>query len=109
MPLQSFANLLRLLRPCPAAGARPRVVPVIGNIVEQDVDAIVSASDPALRGGTGVDGAIHTAAGPELRYHSGRSALDDPWRHGIISSISLFRFLRGGRRAGRPRPALRSA
>ena len=39
---------------------------VEGDITEQDVDAVVNAANRAMRGGGGVDGAIHRAGGREI-------------------------------------------
>ncbi|WP_114422484.1 O-acetyl-ADP-ribose deacetylase [Nocardioides houyundeii] len=58
---------------------------VQGDITTQQVDAVVNAANRAMRGGGGVDGAIHAAGGPEVladcvrRFPRGLATGDAGW------------------------------
>ncbi len=58
---------------------------VQGDITVQEVDAVVNAANRAMRGGGGVDGAIHRAGGPAVledcvaRFPDGLATGDAGW------------------------------
>ena len=58
---------------------------VEGDITRQDVDAVVNAANRRMRGGGGVDGAIHAAGGPAVladcvaRFPHGLATGDAGW------------------------------
>jgi len=58
---------------------------VEGDITTQEVDAVVNAANRRMRGGGGVDGAIHAAGGPEVledcrrRFPDGLATGDAGW------------------------------
>jgi O-acetyl-ADP-ribose deacetylase (regulator of RNase III) len=70
-----------------------RVELVLGNIVEQTVDAIVNAANTKLTGGGGVDGAVHRAAGPTLKQECLLLPVDE---HGRRCATGEVRVTGGG-------------
>ncbi|SDD34183.1 O-acetyl-ADP-ribose deacetylase [Nocardioides lianchengensis] len=61
------------------------ITAVQGDITAQEVDAVVNAANRAMRGGAGVDGAIHRAGGPAVledcrrRFPRGLATGDAGW------------------------------
>ncbi|HNP56659.1 MAG TPA: O-acetyl-ADP-ribose deacetylase [Gordonia sp. (in: high G+C Gram-positive bacteria)] len=66
----------------------PRISIVKGDITQLDVDAVVNAANSRMRGGGGVDGAIHRAGGPAIlddcvaRFPNGLATGDAGWTTG---------------------------
>lgn len=62
-----------------------RLTVVQGDITEQEVDAVVNAANRRMRGGGGVDGAIHRVGGPAVledcirRFPQGLATGDAGW------------------------------
>jgi O-acetyl-ADP-ribose deacetylase (regulator of RNase III) len=62
-----------------------RITVVEGDITAQQVDAVVNAANSRMRGGGGVDGAIHAAGGPQVladcvaRFPDGLATGDAGW------------------------------
>lgn len=70
-----------------AGGAE--VVVTRGDITDQDVDAIVSAANPSLMGGGGVDGAIHRRGGPRILEECKRIRRE-AWPDGIPTGEAVI-------------------
>ena len=80
---------------------------VQGDITRQEVDAIVNAANTAMRGGGGVDGAIHRAGGPAVledcvrRFPHGLPTGEAGWTTaGLLPATWVIHVVGPDRRAG---------
>lgn len=66
-----------------------RVLVMVGDITRRDVRAIVNAANSTLLGGGGVDGAIHSAGGPEILAHC-REIRKTVYPHGLPTGEAVI-------------------
>ena len=66
-----------------------RVVVRVGDITKENVDAIVNAANKLLRGGGGVDGAIHMAGGPQIK-HECEAIIESAFPHGLPTGEAVI-------------------
>lgn len=90
-----------------------RVTVVRGDITQQEVDAVVNAANNRMRGGGGVDGAIHAAGGPEVlddcvrRFPQGLATGDAGWTTaGAMPARWVIHTVGPNRNAGETDPSL---
>ena len=86
---------------------------VRGDITAQQVDAVVNAANNRMRGGGGVDGAIHAAGGPEViadcirRFPDGLATGDAGWTTaGAMPARWIIHTVGPNRNAGQTDPEL---
>ncbi len=91
----------------------PTVEVVRGDITTQDVDAVLNAANSAMRGGGGVDGAIHDAGGPDVladcvrRFPDGLSTGSAGWTTaGDLPARFVIHVVGPNRNAGQTDPDL---
>lgn len=66
-----------------------QITVVRGDIVNQPVEAVVTAGNRSLRDGSGVNGAVHAAAGPRLLQASRALGPCEPGRAVLTPSFDL--------------------
>ena len=91
----------------------PRLRAVRADITTLEVDAIVNAANRAMRGGGGVDGAIHAAGGPAIladciaRFPDGLATGDAGWTTaGDLPARWVIHTVGPNRHAGQTDPGL---
>lgn len=91
----------------------PEVTVVLGDITNQQVDAVVNAANSRMRGGSGVDGAIHGTGGPAVltdcitRFPHGLPTGDAGWTTaGTTAARWVIHAIGPNHRAGATDPRL---